>query len=73
MLSEATKTHAYNPEVFHNLAVSQLELGELNEAIKSFKKAIQLNPAGVPSYHGLVIALKSKGIKIIYLILVHLL
>lgn len=61
MLSEATKTHAYNPEVFHNLAVSQLELGELNEAIKSFKKAIQLNPAGVPSYHGLVIALKSKG------------
>lgn len=61
LLTRALLSHKKNPEVFHMLATIYYEKGKFNKAIKTFKRALEIDPCFTDASVGLSIILNDIG------------
>ena len=57
LLNQPTLLHSKNPEVFQMLATIYYDQGKFNKAIKTFKKALEIDPSYTDAAVGLSIIL----------------
>ncbi len=61
LLNQPTLFHSKNPEVFQMLATIYYDQGKFNKAIKTFKKALEIDPGYTDAAVGLSIILNDIG------------
>ncbi len=61
LLQQLLMTDAKNPEIFHMMATIFYDQGKFNKAIKTFKRALEIDPTYTDSSVGLSIILNDLG------------